>query len=215
MVFFNRGYTFEAVELPTEAQFAPALYAGAADFDGDGHEDVFLSQNFFALQPEMPRMDAGRGLWLKGDGSGQLLPVPGQLSGIKIYGEQRGAALSDFNRDGRMDLVVSQNGAETKLYQNNSGKPGLRIRLWGTGDNPSAVGAAVQVIFPNANSPVKEIHAGSGYWSQDSPVLLFGLPESPELVRIRWPGGKITESKLNPGSKEVVINMDGKIVSQF
>ena len=213
-VFLNRGNTFEPIELPAEAQFAPAFYAGAADFDGDGHEDVFLSQNFFAVQPEMSRMDAGRGLWLRGDGTGRLLPVPGQLSGIKVYGEQRGAALSDFNKDGRIDLVVSQNGAETKLYQNISGKPGLRIRLQGTNDNPLAVGAAVQLIFPNSRCPMKEIHAGSGYWSQDSPILLFGLPETPASVKIRWPRGKITESKIPPGRQEIIVNMDGQILNQ-
>ena len=31
-----------------EAQLAPAFYAGVADFDGDGAEDVFLSQNFYS-----------------------------------------------------------------------------------------------------------------------------------------------------------------------
>jgi hypothetical protein len=214
MIFLNHGNTFVAIELPAEAQFAPAFYAGAADFDGDGHEDIFLSQNFFAVQPEMPRMDAGRGLWLKGDGTGQLFPVPGQESGIRVYGEQRGAALSDYDKDGRIDLVVSQNGAETKLYQNIAGQPGLRVRLAGAKGNASAVGATVQLIFPNSRSPVKEIHAGSGYWSQDSQVLIFGLPETPTSIRIKWPGGKITESEIPPTLKEIVVDMEGLIIDQ-
>jgi hypothetical protein len=46
MVFHNRGDGFEARPLPLEAQCAPAFYAGSADFDGDGKEDLFLSQNF-------------------------------------------------------------------------------------------------------------------------------------------------------------------------
>src|SRR5207248_9407277 len=45
MVFFNRGDHFEAVPLLLEAQLAPAFGVNAADFDGDGHEDIFLSQN--------------------------------------------------------------------------------------------------------------------------------------------------------------------------
>ena len=59
------------------------------DLDGDGNEDVVLTQNIFAINPEMPRCDAGRGLWLRGDGTGKLTAVSGQESGIKVYGEQR------------------------------------------------------------------------------------------------------------------------------
>ena len=134
MVFFNRTNHFEAVELPFAAQIAPAFAVNVGDFDGDGNEDVFLSQNFFDLATRMLRsddagyrLDAGRGLWLRGSGGGKLEAVPGQKSGILVYGEQRGAALCDFDGDGRVDLAVSQNGAETKLYRNVLGKPGLRV----------------------------------------------------------------------------------------
>ena len=49
MVFFNRTNHFEGVELPYEAQIAPAFAVNVGDFDGDGNEDVFLSQNFSEL----------------------------------------------------------------------------------------------------------------------------------------------------------------------
>src|SRR5262249_13067098 len=49
-VLLNRGEHFEAVELPPEVQFAPVFAVVAADFNGDGNEDVFLSQNFFATE---------------------------------------------------------------------------------------------------------------------------------------------------------------------
>jgi hypothetical protein len=125
----------------------------AADFDGDGCEDVFLSQNFFATEPETPRLDAGRGLWLRGDGTGKLTPVPGQESGVAIYGEQRGAALCDYDEDGRVDLVVTQNGAETKLYHNAGARPGLRVRLLGPAANRSGVGALVRLQFADHTGP--------------------------------------------------------------
>ena len=85
--------------------------------DGDGHDDLFLSQNFFALQTGESRYDAGRGLWLKGDGSGDLVPVSGKESGVNIYGEQRGAGLCDYDLDGRVDLAVSQNGANLYAWR--------------------------------------------------------------------------------------------------
>ncbi|HET9708856.1 MAG TPA: VCBS repeat-containing protein, partial [Gemmatimonadales bacterium] len=130
-VFFNRGGRFEPVSLPREAQLAPAFSALVADFDGDGKEDVFLSQNFYPMEIGTPRYDAGRGLLLRGDGAGGLTAVPGQVSGITVYGDQRGAAFGDYDADGRVDLVVSQNGAETKLYHNERATPGLRVRLQG------------------------------------------------------------------------------------
>ncbi|MDW8310686.1 MAG: VCBS repeat-containing protein, partial [Verrucomicrobiales bacterium] len=63
-VFLNRGEGFEIRSLPAEAQWAPAFGLCVGDADGDGHDDLFLAQNFFAVQPETPRYDAGRGLWL-------------------------------------------------------------------------------------------------------------------------------------------------------
>ena len=64
-----------------------AFSVNVADFDGDGNEDVFLSQNFFANQPETPRLDAGGGLLLLGDGAGNLRAVPGQESGQARFAE--------------------------------------------------------------------------------------------------------------------------------
>src|SRR5437773_5375623 len=96
--------------------------------------------------------------------------VPGQESGLTAYGEQRGAALCDYDGDGRVDLVVAQNGAETKLFQNIGAKPGLRIRLSGPAGNPFGVGATLRLGLGQKMGPAREIHSGSGYWSQDSAV---------------------------------------------
>jgi len=212
MVFINRGNHFEAFELPVEAQFAPAFYCGVSDFDGDGHDDLFLSQNFFSSQPETPRIDAGQGLWLQGDGTGQFKAIPGHISGIKVYGEQRGAALSDFDKDGRVDIAISQNANQTKLYKNVNGKPGLRVRLIGQSNNPDAIGAVVRLLYGEKAGPAREVHAGSGYWSQDSPIMVMGLAGTADKIRIRWPGGKVTETALPAKTNEVTINYSGKLV---
>jgi len=211
MVFFSRGDRFEAHPLPMEAQLAPAFGVCVGDFDGDGNDDVFISQNFFAVAPDLARQDAGRGLWLKGDGRGGLKAVPGQESGIKVYGEQRGCALGDFDRDGRVDLVVSQNGAATQLYRNVRGQPGLRVRLAGPPENRSAIGAAIRLQFGERHGPWREIHAGSGYLSQDSCVAILGTPEPPTHLEVRWPGGKSMSVRVPSEAREITADQTGRL----
>ncbi len=202
-VFFNRGDHFEAVPLPPQAQWAPAFGVTVADFDGDGNEDIFLSQNFFATAPETPRLDAGRGLWLRGDGTGKLEAIAGQRSGIEVYGEQRGCATADFDADGRSDLVVTQNGAPTRLFRNVGAKPGLRVRLVGPPANPDGIGAQLRWQAGSKLGPAREIHAGSGYWSQDGATQVLGLSEQATHLWVRWPGGGTSTVPLPPGAMEI------------
>ncbi len=205
MVFLNRGDRFEARALPREAQLAPAFYAGVADFNGDGKEDVFLSQNFFVTELATPRLDAGRGLLLLGNGTGGLQPLAGQQSGVLVYGEQRGAAYGDFDGDGRIDLAVSQNGAETRLFRNAGAKPGLRVRIVGPTGNPTGIGTQLRLLFGARRGPVREIQAGSGYWSQNGAVQVFGMSRTPTHVWVRWPGGAETRSPVQLGARDITV----------
>jgi hypothetical protein len=211
-LFLNRGGRFEARSLPVEAQFAPAFAVCVADADGDGAEDVFLAQNFFAVEPETSRHDAGRGLWLRGDGQGGLTALSGDASGVKVYGEQRGAAVCDYDGDGRVDLAVSQNNAATKLFRNETARPGIRVRLRGPEGNGAGVGAVMRVPSAHGEGPARVVTAGSGYWSQGSAVQVLPAPDGPATISVRWPGGKVTVSDLPAGTREIVLNADGAIM---
>ncbi len=198
MLLLNRGDHFAAQPLPIEAQFSPAFGLAIGDLDGDGNEDVFLAQNVFSVSSAESRQDAGVGLWLRGDGNGRLTAVPASESGIAVFGEGRGTAVCDFDHDGRLDLVVAQNRGLTKLYHNERARPGLRVHLTGTADNPQAVGARLRLLFRGGGSgPVSELRIGGGYWSQDSLDLVLGTARDPEALEIRWPGGIVERVPLS------------------
>ncbi len=203
-VFLNRGDRFEIRALPVEAQLAPAFGIVVADFNGDGNQDIFLAQNFFAGTPDTPRHDAGLGLLLAGNGAGAFRAIGAGESGLRIWGEQRGAAAADFDGDGHVDLAVAQNGAETKLYRNAGlGPAGVRVRLLGPPGNPAAVGASVRPVSGENAGAAVELHSGAGYWSHDSSVVVLTAPTAVSAVRVRWPGGKETTTPVAAGVRSI------------
>ncbi len=211
VVLFNRTNHFEIRPLPAEAQFAPVFGIAVGDLDGDGHEDIFLAQNFRGTGDSDSPQDAGCGVWLRGDGQGNFSSVPPRESGIALHGDGRGAALCDFDHDGRLDLAVGQNRATTKLYRNLRAQPGLRVRLEGPPQNSKAAGAVVRVVGRSGKmGPAHEIHIGAGYESQDSTDLVLGIPEEPQAIVIRWPGGKIETINISPGQRAIVAKFEGK-----
>ena len=204
-IFLNRGGHFEAHSLPGAAQLAPAFGIVVADFDGDGREDIFLAQNFSPTSLDTPRFDAGAGLLLLGDGHGGFRPLGVHESGIAILGDQRGAAACDYDGDGRVDLAVSQNGAATTLWHNRSARPGLSVRLDGGPDNPLGIGARLQVVAAGRRGPMREVHAGSGYWSMDAATMVLALPSAADSLFVYWPGGEIRSVALTAGQRELVV----------
>ncbi len=141
------------------------------------------------------------------DGGGFTIQSADQ-TGIRIYGEQRGAAVADYDHDGRPDLVVTQNGTQTMLYRNNSPTRGLRVQISGPRGNVDGIGSTLRVRKGGSWGPAREIHAGAGYWSQDSATTVLAIPEENLQnleLQLRWPGGRVRAIQVPKGSTEYSI----------
>lgn len=205
MIFVNTGDEFKPKPLPTETQFSNGFYSGVADFNNDGYEDLFIGQNYFGFPKNTPRLDAGRGILLLGNGNANFESVSGNISGIKVYGEQRGAALGDFNKDGKTDLVVSQNNGQTKLFESKVNKEGIRVQLVGSSLNRSAVGSSIRLEYNGGEKgPARFIQAGGSYASQNSYTQVLGISgnKSPSAIEVSWADGTVQRVEFVEGKSD-------------
>ncbi|MGH7672847.1 MAG: FG-GAP repeat domain-containing protein, partial [Gemmatimonadales bacterium] len=85
----NGDGSFTLVPLPREAQIAPVYGILASDFDRDGNLDLLLAGNFDGVKPEIGRLSAGYGLFLRGDGTGGFTPHRASESGFLVPGQAR------------------------------------------------------------------------------------------------------------------------------
>ena len=85
----NGDGSFTMVPLPLEAQIAPVYGILATDIDGDGKPDLLMAGNFDGVKPEIGKMSAGYGTYLRGDGKGSFSPVRELQSGFFVPGQAR------------------------------------------------------------------------------------------------------------------------------
>ncbi len=150
------------------------------DYSWNGHEP-----NVFYVKPN----GAGRGGFH--DASG--------VSGLDFADDTRTFAVTDFDGDGIPDLILKNRlGPQVRAMQNDcsGGRMSIAISLRGTKSNRDAIGARVEV-----NGQAQYLSAGSGFLSQHSKRLHFGLAAKPKAqVKVTWPSGATQESSgLEPG----------------
>ncbi len=95
------------------------------------------------------------------------------MSGLDFADDTRTFAVTDFDGDGVPDLVLKNRlGPQIRAMQNDcsGGRSAIAISLRGTKSNRDAIGARVEV-----NGQVQYLSAGSGFLSQHSKKLHFGL----------------------------------------
>ena len=114
-VLWNEGTQFSLQALPVEAQVAPVFAIAVNDWNDDGHADIWLGGNFYALKPQVGRHDASRGVFLTGMGKKRFRPVSSAMSGINIKGEVRDAVILPVGQ--RPVMLVARNNDEVLIYR--------------------------------------------------------------------------------------------------
>jgi hypothetical protein len=163
-----------------------------ADFNNDGWKDLFsanghvmdnaeLSSGRESRQPNLLLTNGGRSF------SSRTLP------GAAFH---RGLAWGDFDRDGRVDLVVTRLNEPAQVLWNRTAGAGnwIAFDLEGTKSNRDAIGAWVEVDTPEGKQ-WDRVAGWSGYGCSSSRRLHFGLGRATRAARVRvqWPSGSITE----------------------
>lgn len=112
----NGKFTFHS--FPTQAQTSITNGIVVADLNHDSFLDVLLVGNKYRMEVETGRLDAGNGVYLKGDGRGNFEWVNNTNSGIWASHDARDVALLT-GTDGKLTIIVSNNNAKAQVYTEN------------------------------------------------------------------------------------------------
>ena len=177
-----------------------------ADFDSDGHPDLFLANGQFGAYVEdaddaeretvASLADPSRLFMANGDGT--FTERAAEL-GVRHTGRGRGVVCADYDGDGRVDILIANHGAAPTVYRNvfERRHHWLAIDLAGRHANPNAVGGRVTVSTASGHQ-VQEVRLGTAYLSQAPTTLHFGLGPNQvaHAVEVRWPGPGNEVSRL-------------------
>jgi hypothetical protein len=112
----NKGGTYAIHALPIEAQMFPIFSFLSDDFNHDGYSDILAVGNWYAVQPDFGRYDAGYGLLMLGDGRGNLRAQTFEQSGFYVKGEGRDIK-SVTTANGLQKIIVSRNNDTVLVFK--------------------------------------------------------------------------------------------------
>ena len=145
------------------------------------------------------------------------------ISGFNVKDDSRAIGTVDWDQDGDLDLWVSnRTSPRIRYFENTSdhASHSVFVRLQGTVSNRDAIGARVELQREAKPKPmlVRTVRAGSGFLSQSSSWLHFGLGESRGscTLKIHWPGQSQPEivRDIQPG-RRYTIQQNGGVLSRL
>lgn len=106
----KNGKGFQSYDLPAETQFAPVNAIISEDFNQDGITDLLLAGNYFQTEVETPRYDAGKGLFLSGNGDGTFATtIRVNESGVLLPFDVKDMELITIGKDSSTLIIVANN----------------------------------------------------------------------------------------------------------
>lgn len=192
----NRLYQNNGEGVFTDATQAAGVVEGYwgwaacfADFDNDGHLDLFHTNGWHLQGYESDPL-----LFYHANGDGTFTEKAAAL-GLTETDQGRGVACYDGDRDGDLDIALTNNSQHSvRYYRNNlSGSNHyLAVKLVSESGNTRGVGAWI-TLRASTGTQVREMRAGSNFTSQNPAEVHFGLGAATAAdLEVRWPDGTVT-----------------------
>jgi len=137
-----------------------------------------------------------RNVFYLNNGDGTFSDVSGAV-GLDFIEDGRAFALTDFDHDGRLEVCLkNRNAPQLRILKSviRDLPPSIAFRLRGTRSNRDAIGAVIIIETPSGRQ-MRTLQAGSGFLSQHSKEIWFGLGKAagPVQASILWPSGRVQE----------------------
>lgn len=206
---FKRGITAHRPYIGGDGRPSTGWHAAFGDVDNDGRDDLFIAKGNVEAMPGSAMVDPNNLLMQQADGT---FVEKGDVAGIASTLRGRGAALTDLDLDGRLDLVVVNRGAPVEIWRNETPKVGawVALRLRQGAPNRDAVGAWIEVRVGDATYS-REVTVGGGHAGGVLADAHFGLGTATAArVRVIWSDGAISSWKTIPINRRTVLQRDGR-----
>jgi hypothetical protein len=187
------------------------------DYDNDGLVDLFLANGHpdDMIENYSQQVRYKEPLLLFHHEGSRLVDVSKQAGPMfqKTF-PARGLAVGDYDNDGRIDVLVGNNGQAPVLLKNNAGEGHhwVGVRLQGTGCNRDAVGALLSWSAGGTTRTRHKSNGGSYLSSHDMrEVLGLGPATKIDWLEIKWPqpSGRVERFTDLPIDRYVTI-VEGK-----
>lgn len=206
----NDGTFTEDIASQIASEATNSFGSTFGDVDNDGDLDLFVCNSYLNGQ--------NNNFMYMNDGDGNF--TLDTNSDLALYqGWTFGAAFGDYDNDGWLDVLLANTSNESEsnaLFHNTgSGNNWIKFNCQGTTSNYSAVGARVRIkatIDGNEVWQTRRISASSGYCSQNSYAVHFGLGDATDIeeMRVRWPSGSMEIfTNLNINTIHSIVEGDG------